>query len=41
MSYTIDPRVYKLFHRLTDQQRYQFMKELIKIYEKRTQHDSN
>ena len=39
MRYTIDPRVYKLFHRLNDQQRYEFMKELIKLYEKRKQHE--
>lgn len=32
-NYTIDPRVYKLFLKLTDQQRYDFMKDLLKIME--------
>ena len=30
---TIDPRIYKLFLKLTDQQRYDFIKDLIKIEE--------
>ena len=41
MSYTIDPRIYELFQKLTDQQRYDFIKDLIKIEEERKQNDSN
>ena len=42
MNYTIDPRIYELFLKLTDQQRYDFIKDLIKLVEEeREQHDSN
>lgn len=32
-DYKIDPRVYELFLKLSDQQRYEFMKDLLKITE--------
>ena len=37
---TIDPRIYKLFLKLTDQQRYDFIKDLIKIEEERVEHEN-
>ena len=42
MNYTIDPRIYKLFLKLTNEQRCDFIKDLIKLVEEeREQHDSN
>jgi hypothetical protein len=41
MNYTIDPRIYELFQKLTNQQRYDFMKDLLKIEEERKQNETN
>jgi hypothetical protein len=38
-QYKIDPRVYKLFLKLSDEERANFLKDLLKISE--GQHDSN
>jgi hypothetical protein len=39
-QYTIDPRVYKLFAKLSAEERANFLKDLLKLHEE-GQHDSN
>ena len=41
MNYTIDPRVYELFTKLTPQQQADFLKDMLKIEEERKQDETN